>query len=359
MTKESDYPPQTASNFGLRKFLAAGKILFLGICLGGLALLLTVCREDRTSHRQLEETRPKSRILERKPTVYTFFDDLNGRSTPDQDLRVWERSWQDAGWNTRVLTKQSADNHPLTPKMTLLLEGAGSKLNIYEQMCFYRWAAMADAVPEEGGWMTDIDVLPLHISSDEGINLPNDGRFTCHDNNIPDLMSGSKSEWERMLGLLLLTWKTHTGYLSDMYLLGTILVRYREEAAIFLPVLSTVYEGFFSTSIGQVDCNPYSRPSIKVVHFSHNSLDRAFLGGWLEAGIRQKYGEDVAFSVTNNGVLVEKDANGTMYKNVEGDLPRFVVIIGKEKEEHLHRIFSRNRGTISALFMRDIVQQCL
>ena len=152
MCRKNDYIPQTASNFGLRKFLPPGKILFLPIFLGCLAHFSTVCLKYKTSHQQLKETQPKSRVLQRKPTIHTFYDDLDGNANPNQDLRVWERSWQDAGWNTRVLTKELAEMHPLTPKLTLLLESAGSSLNIYEQMCFYRWAAMAYAVSEEGGW---------------------------------------------------------------------------------------------------------------------------------------------------------------------------------------------------------------
>jgi len=301
-------------------------------------------------------TLPERRGLNRKPTVYTFFDDLGGKTGPDRELRTWERSWQDAGWNTRVLSLKMAEDHGKMSKMTSMLDSTGSKLNTYERMCFYRWVAMAHQTPREGGWMTDIDVLPLHIGTDEGIDLPFDGKFTCHAGNIPALMSGSKSEWNRMLGLLLDTWQYHEGYLSDMHLLGTVLSKYGREAAHIIPSMVEVYPGWVSKSIGKVDCRAYNK-DIKVIHFSHASGKNAFFGGWLEAGVRKKYGNNTSFSVSNNGVLVTKNADGTAYEHIEGKVENFDVVVDNEKFA-LHQIIGQNRGLLADLFMENVVKQC-
>jgi len=82
--------------------------------------------------------------------MYTFFDQPLWQVHTPELLRTWEMAWQRAGWETRVLTMKDAEQSDLLPVMEKLLEG--SDLSQFQRMEFYRWVAMANAVPEEGGW---------------------------------------------------------------------------------------------------------------------------------------------------------------------------------------------------------------
>ena len=69
---------------------------------------------------------------------------------------------------------------------------------VYNRYCYYRCLAVAAA---GGGWMSDFDVLPMNMNSQ--LDYFRDGSFSIYSaiwqgGGIPCLMSGSKSEWERM-----------------------------------------------------------------------------------------------------------------------------------------------------------------
>ena len=49
--------------------------------------------------------------------------------------------------------------------------------------------------------MADYDTFPLNLPPTH--TLPNNGHFTCHANFIPNLVSGSVSEWNRMAKLIM------------------------------------------------------------------------------------------------------------------------------------------------------------
>ena len=81
------------------------------------------------------------------------------------------------------------------------------------------------------------------------------------------------------------------------------------------------------------------------------------MGGWLEAGIREKYGNTVDFSVTHNGVPVTKNADGTVYEHIEGNIDHFIATVGNKKFV-IHQLYGDNRGLIASLFIKDIKKQC-
>lgn len=108
-----------------------------------------------------------------------------------QLLRAWERSWNTAGWKTKVLTRADAQSHPDFAKFNRILDTVPLGTNImYDKMCFVRHLAMAQA---GGGWMADFDTIPLHIKP--GMPPPNNGRWTSQESGVPSLVSGNKSEW--------------------------------------------------------------------------------------------------------------------------------------------------------------------
>ena len=68
--------------------------------------------------------------------------------------------------------------------------------------------------------MADYDTFPINLPADH--ILPNNGKFTGHAKYIPNLVSGSASEWNRMVGLLFHAFSRHnhkanTEFYSDMY----------------------------------------------------------------------------------------------------------------------------------------------
>jgi len=94
----------------------------------------------------------------------------------------------------------------------------------YDQMCFYRWLAMGST--SDGGWMSDFDTYPLNLyhNTDYSYNLPNNGSFTSNFHFVPNLISGSKLEWNRMIDLILNSYKNHAHeFWSDMYALQEII----------------------------------------------------------------------------------------------------------------------------------------
>ena len=122
--------------------------------------------------------------------------------------------------------------------------------------------------------MSDYDTFPLNIDVKEGLTLPNDGRFTAYENNVPCLLSGSKAEWIRMANLLAETLPIHKeGPPTDMYVLRS--ARWNDgETAIFLPPREAVFQGFVYREDGGVDCDALK--TVKAMHFSHDSIGYAF-----------------------------------------------------------------------------------
>lgn len=210
--------------------------------------------------------------------------------------------------------------------------------------------------------MSDIDVLPLYISVEEGLILPNDGRFTCHDGFVPDLLSGSKSEWNRMLRVFIGAWDMHEGFLSDMFLLRTIQSRYGEETAVVNEANDVVSRGFYSKSMGVVDCSRYSK-KVKAIHFSHSSYSRAFLGGWIEDYFRGMHKDDLDLQVRReDGSFIGKNSEQTSYDleddNIDSDWDKFWIEINKEKVGTLSAISHYRRAQLAKNFVRAVLQKC-
>ena len=155
-----------------------------------------------------------------KPSMHAFFELAFHKHTEERlwfDLNEWKKALQGAGWNTVVLTLDYAKRHPLYKTFRTVFVEAHHSTKPCDQMCFYRWLAMAST--SDGGWMSDYDTYPLnmHQNYEHGFDLPNNGSFTSNLYFIPNLISGSKSEWNRMASLLLANHKRHThGFWSNM-----------------------------------------------------------------------------------------------------------------------------------------------
>ena len=164
-------------------------------------------------HRQLEKNDENE--SRRRPVMHTFYEFAENETGMSKEgdielLKLWETYWNEAGWDTRILTM---DDIPKTERNQERIDIVNSmkKIGKYNRYCFLRWLAMAKV----GGWMSDYDVFPLyarnnvHLYRDGGDEehnyLPNDGRFTGYDrikgqlSSVPSLLSGSPAEWERLV----------------------------------------------------------------------------------------------------------------------------------------------------------------
>ena len=158
------------------------------------------------------------------PVIYTFFemahDEKGSHEMDAMDVEQWKSAWMEAGWHPVILNLDDAKKHPGFSDFQGVVNDSAMKGIEYEQMCYYRWLAVAAA---GGGWMADIDTYPLHIDPKiYGKSLP--GKFTSHCWKAPCLVSGSESEWNRVIPLLLESLTSHKDMRwSDMFAMQDVI----------------------------------------------------------------------------------------------------------------------------------------
>jgi len=68
-----------------------------------------------------------------------------------------------------------------------------------------RMSHLAMSTVKEGGFFSEQCALPFKSNSHKGhqYDYPNQGNFTCHDDAIGSIMSGTCNEWNRITSLSL------------------------------------------------------------------------------------------------------------------------------------------------------------
>lgn len=144
-----------------------------------------------------------------KPVMHTFYESVKngccGMTTEGHDmlLNAWRESWEERGWETKVLTMEDAKKHPdfdlLDERLAFL------QVTPYNRRCFWRWLAMASLENEDGGWMSDYDLFPLELDAARAneITKDDDGTFKSYAWHIPCLIHASRSEWDRVIHLMI------------------------------------------------------------------------------------------------------------------------------------------------------------
>ena len=114
------------------------------------------------------------------PIMNTFWEPVPGGCCGASEeghnklIAAWKSSWENRGWETRILTLDDAKKHPDFDKLEGILQQL--EVNDYNRRCFYRWLAM---VTVGGGWMSDYDTFPLRkIEAEVGARLGRNGKFT-------------------------------------------------------------------------------------------------------------------------------------------------------------------------------------
>mmetsp|Transcript_14706 Transcript_14706/g.21000 ORF Transcript_14706/g.21000 Transcript_14706/m.21000 type:complete len:322 (+) Transcript_14706:51-1016(+) len=229
--------------------------------------------------------------IEEKPVMHTFFERLPGNDEEEKLLRSWTKAWEDAGFETRILSLNDARKHPSwTEIRSLVNDNVGREGNehskLYNEMCYYRWFAMATI--EGGGWMSDFDTFPLNFPIHLTKELPNGGRFTSQELFVPSLMSASKEEWNRVAMLVVdaindIPIEEEEGaIISDMYSLRQVFWNSRngkdkdvhEKKALFERGIAS---GYNYSKKGKVDCDAVKDKF--AAHLSHSYSARAIQEG--------------------------------------------------------------------------------
>jgi len=232
-----------------------------------------------------------------RPVMYTFFEKMSDEErhtgmdedADDQLLRAWREKWTQAGWDAVVLNMDHARRHPrfteFQEKIQLIpMKGTGGAgLNrLYNELCFYRWLAMAAV---GGGWMSDYDVFPVGYGSGteamQSNELPNAGSFSVHSivpgsqgAGIPCLMSGSDVEWERMAFTILQNGVEHSqeSHWTDMFALMDL--RYNKYLYHWSDSVVDGLDVLTQHEFGKEDCELVRNK--RAVHFSHYSMSEGY-----------------------------------------------------------------------------------
>lgn len=248
---------------------------------------------------KIEKTTVKARagtVQETKrPVMFTFYepipDELRNTGMDDQSdrmlLQAWEKHWQAAGWQTKILNLSHAKLHPRFEEYERRLQDVplngmdGKGRNVqYNQYCYYRWLAMASV---GGGFMSDYDNFPLQFGSGvanqpQRLQLPNQGRFTVYSvasgsegAGIPCLMSGSDGEWMRLAFAILRSGEAHARdekHWTDMFALMDL--RYEQGLYIAQNEVLDGRSALFGRDWQESDC--HLSQGKRAIHFSHDSV---------------------------------------------------------------------------------------
>lgn len=205
-----------------------------------------------------------------KPIMYTYYnkkvekmEDSVDDAEHEDMMGMWVWSWEDAGWEIRVLTDDDARKHPEYDKYEAML----SKLDIssYNHFCFHRWMAMSVV---GGGWMSDYDTVPLHM--DAGVVMKeqqernSEGKFASYCHHVPCLLYGSAQEWDRLAAEIMSYVPKHEGeHYSDMKGLKDYITDHPDGI-----ILENRIHGRYEVlPDGSIDCKSYEGKM--AWHFSH------------------------------------------------------------------------------------------
>ena len=245
-----------------------------------VSFLVLVSLDGIISEREGRNLRENGKdTLEDLPIIHTFYESLSSQQGDKQAdppmLKVWKDEWAAAGFKTNILNLSDARKHPYFKTMEPVVEELFPD-DIYNRFCFYRYLAMAW---NGGGWMSDIDTYPTNFPIDEGLNLPNEGKFTSFQGFVPSLISASGDEWERVAKLMIEDIPTSKqSFKSDMMILYDLMTQDSHD-------IDFKWAGFefvskphdILTNKGDIDCKRSGKG--RAIHMSHFSMAKIFGAG--------------------------------------------------------------------------------
>jgi len=124
------------------------------------------------------------------PTIYTYDDG----SVAEELLNIWYTMWKDSGWNARILTVETAKEHPDFEEWNTILDDANICCGSRES--YIRFLSMSTV--KNGGFYADPFVFPLQKKMNNFKKFKGSGAFTSYDGIFLSLLSGSYDEWNRI-----------------------------------------------------------------------------------------------------------------------------------------------------------------
>ncbi|KAJ8020576.1 hypothetical protein HOLleu_40205 [Holothuria leucospilota] len=256
------------------------------------------CMRSNKENLQSEKQLLAAKLMKEKESciIYTYYQKQSNIAEKDikehsDTINVWKRTWSEAGWTPYVLSEDEAKTHPEYDKLHekfFALPTVNRKE--YEMACFLRHVAMAAV---GGGWMSDYDVIPLHIPT--CVEPLNGGRYTVYEHYTPSLVSGSGEEFTRVSKMMAnIDWRGNPRLLehdrphvSDMHLFNLFVKNSSVESMLVVIGARDLFAEPFA-------CNrtwSYIDSTIKpipprftqlpwVIHFAHASF-----GTWREKNV--------------------------------------------------------------------------
>lgn len=135
--------------------------------------------------------------------IVTYFHRVP-KINPENEIRLiqlWEQAWAQHGFQPKVIGLDHAQSHPRFEEYRASISRFKSiNPDGYDEACWLRYAAAASLCDKV--LMADYDVFPIDFHPDE---IPD--AFTVYQDNgpCPCLVSGSPSEFERMMDLFMRT----------------------------------------------------------------------------------------------------------------------------------------------------------
>ena len=247
-------------------------------------------KSKKDVNRQLQATIQLKRT---KPIMHTFFvridPNLHIKYTGMSDeadrimLQHWERFWQRAGWETKILGMSDAAKHPQFEMLEEVLDSGTLNYGYYDRLLFFRWLAMSTV---GGGFLSHYDVFPIRKVNFDAVALPFQGKLTIHEETLngglASLVSGSKQEFDLAINLIIdstIESGSKKPFWDEMNCIFDIL---RHHPNAFLTKHSVLRgEKALNSNrqfLTQEDCWQMAS-SYWAVHFSHHSISEAKASG--------------------------------------------------------------------------------
>jgi hypothetical protein len=128
-----------------------------------------------------------------KLKVYTYYEKIN-IAFENSWLSLWQRSWEDKGFEAIVLTKEDVEHHPyysefVSSLQILHMQITGKPLAAYGLACWLRWLAYSGEAHEKF-YVCDYDVINHRFET-----LEPSEELRLLDDDCPCIVSGTPSQF--------------------------------------------------------------------------------------------------------------------------------------------------------------------
>jgi hypothetical protein len=138
-------------------------------------------------------------------TVYTYHEPVPGMANPSRLLNLWQKTWNEMGYATQILSERDAYSHPGYAYYNERISRFPSvNPRGYDRACFIRHLAMANTEGKECRILLDYDVVNRDLT-------PSDASFLwhhqpcltiCEPTRVPCCVLGRPEDFEGLCDIL-------------------------------------------------------------------------------------------------------------------------------------------------------------